>query len=428
MTACAELRLSVLGGSSPGIPVLLSALAKARRLGRLGDVEVRLHGRNQLRLERIRQYSERCGDVDYPIRVSTQLDEALDGATHILCMLRPGGMEGRAHDEALALRAGTPADEGIGIGGLSCFLRSRRLMKAIVEQCRDEAPDALFLQMTSPLGLNVAISRRAFGPRAFGVCELPMTTASAVARELSMKGFDPPPRGRCLGLNHQSWLYDFRDASGADVTRHVIRAIDTERLLEIEPQIVRDLGAIPMHYMRLYFHTSRVVESQQRRTVSRGEELEAWARRLNAAYCSGDEPDIEAVAQLLATRRMNWFDDGAVPILAASVRDIPQTMPLNLPAAAAVHGVPIDAIVETDCEISSHGIRAIPAPPLPTGPREITCQLLAFEQAVLSLPEPPSAGALAGVLELHPLARGRELRPIARELAAIEPLEHAPEI
>ena len=54
MTACAELRLGVLGGSSPGIPVLLCALAKSRRLGCLGDVEVRLHGRNRLRLERIR--------------------------------------------------------------------------------------------------------------------------------------------------------------------------------------------------------------------------------------------------------------------------------------------------------------------------------------------------------------------------------------
>ena len=425
MTACAELRLVVLGGSSPGIPVLLCALSNAQRRGELGAVEVRLHGRNRLRLERIRDYSQTQEDAGLRVRVSTGLGELLEGATHVLCMLRPGGMEGRAQDEALALRAGTPADEGIGIGGLSCFLRGRRLMSEIAGQCRDGAPDALFLQMTSPLGLNVAIARDAFGQGAVGVCELPVTTASAVSQAFSTHS-GHLPRGRCLGLNHQSWLYDFRDASGADVTREVVHAIDTERLLGIEPQIVRAMGAIPMSYMRLYFHSERVVESQQRRACSRGEELRAWSHRLDEAYCSGDAPQIAAVTGLLAERRMNWFDEGVVPALTASVQRVPRTIPLNLPCAGAAEGVPFDAIIETDCEVSSRGIRAISAPPLPEGPWEITRQLLDFERAVLALPSRASERALAEALALHPLTRGRDLRGIARELAAIEPLEFVP--
>jgi 6-phospho-beta-glucosidase len=425
VTACADLRLGILGGSSPGIPVLLAALAKSRRRGGLDAVEVRLHGRNRLRLERIRQYAESRGDIDFPIRVSTQLDEVLDGATHVLCMLRPGGMAARAQDEALAMRAATPADEGIGIGGLSCYLRGRRLMRTIVEHCMNEAPDALFIQMTSPLGLNVAIARKVFGVRAVGVCELPMTTASAVSGELRRNGFEPEPRGRCLGLNHQSWLYDFRDASGADLTCDVIRCIDVERLLGIEPQVVREMGAIPMKYMGLYFHTSRIVESQRRRACGRGEELAAWSDRLDAAYRSGDAPDIEAVSALLAERRMDWFDEGVVPVLEASVQSEPRMVPLNVPAEGAVAGVSPDAIVEIDCEISSHHIQPVPAPQLPPSPWNITRQLLAFERNVLSLPDSPSERAIAETLELHPLARGRDFRQTVRELAAIHPLEHA---
>jgi 6-phospho-beta-glucosidase len=422
VTPCADLRLSVLGGSSPGIPALLSALTRARRRGELGEVDVRLQGRNALRLERIGRYAQLCRDAEFPVRVSTRLDEALDGATHVLCMIRPGGMEGRAQDEALALRAGTPADEGIGLGGLSCYLRGRRLMKEIAEQCREQAPSALFLQMTSPLGLNVAIARQAFGAQAFGVCELPVTTASAVMDTLSAQGFDDVTRYRCLGLNHQSWLYDFRDADGEDITWDVVRAIDTEPLLGIDRDIVRDMAAIPMSYMRLYFHTSRIVESQRQRARGRGEELAAWSQRLDAAYCWGDAPDIQAVSRLLTERRMNWFEDAVVPVLAASVQTETRRMPLNLPATASVDGVRPDAIVETDCEISARGIQPIPAPPLPTGPWEITLQLLDFERAVLALRDSPSESELAEVLELHPLTRGCELRQIARELAAIEPI------
>jgi alpha-galactosidase/6-phospho-beta-glucosidase family protein len=269
--------------------------------------------------------------------------------------------------------------------------------------------------MTSPLGLNVEIARQAFGARAVGVCELPMTTANAVASELARSGFGPLPRGRCLGLNHQSWLYDFRDESGMDVTPHVVRTIDTERLLGIDPQIVCEMGAIPMNYMRLYFHTRRVIESQRRRACGRGEELQAWSDSLDAAYCSGDAPDVERVSSLLAERRMNWFDEGVVPALTASVQEEPRTLPLNVPAA--VNGV--DAIMEVDCEISSRGVRPLPAPPLPTRPWEITRELIEFERAVLSLHDVPSTESLAEILELHPLIRGHDVQYAAGELATL---------
>lgn len=416
MTAPKDLRLCVLGGSSPGVPVLLSALEKARQRSELGQVEVRLHGRDHVRLKRICEYTESHGEAGFQIHASTQLEHALDGATHILCMVRPGGMAGRAFDEALAMRAGMPADEGIGVGGLSCFLRARPVLQSLLGQCRTSAPDALFLQMTSPLGLNVAVARRIFGEHAFGVCELPMTTARAVLSALSTRGFDPLPHSRCLGLNHQSWLYDFRDSRGRDVTADVLNAIDAEPLVGIDSHIVRDAGAIPMSYLRLYLDTQRVMQAQQRRSNVRGEELASWSQELHRAYCAGETPDAKAIDALLGQRRMNWFDEGVVPVLVASLQADVQTMPLNLPAAGAVPGVPPDAIVEADCEVSCRGIRIIPAPALPPQPDRLMRRLLDFERAALSLADVPSETAIAEVLELHPLAQGCALSQIAHEL------------
>jgi 6-phospho-beta-glucosidase len=414
-------RLAVLGGSSPGAPVLLEALEASRRAGRLDDIEVRLHGRNGQRLERIQRYIELQSGPAIKVLSSTRLEDVVTGATHVLCMLRPGGMEGRAHDEALALSAGTPADEGLGVGGLACFLRGRALMREVAERCAVLAPDALFLQMTSPLGLNVAIARRAFGERALGVCELPMTTSASVSSALASQGFKRDINRRCFGLNHQSWLYAFRDESGADITQEVLQQLDAAALVGVDSDIVRQHGAIPMNYLRLYLHTPRVLAEQRAQKACRGEQLAEWSRRLDDAYCAGPGPHVDAIADLLGSRRMNWFSHGVVPVIEASLAETPRIMPLNVASAGAVEGVATEAIVEVDCLVSRHGIDPIPAPPLPPLPAELTRQLLDFEQATLDLDEHPSAEAVEAVLGLHPLTPADAGASLASALAAIRP-------
>jgi 6-phospho-beta-glucosidase len=416
-----NLRLAVLGGGGSGSPALIAALEESRRSGRLGSVEVRLYGRNGPRLDRIRRYAEAKLRSSFRIETYTQLDDALEGATHVLCMLRPGGMEGRAHDEALALRAGTPADEGIGAGGLACFLRGRALMKALAARCREKAPNALFLQMTSPLGLNVATCRAIFGRHVYGVCELPIVTAAAVSRALAKRGFNGDIRGRCFGLNHQSWLYSFRNQGGEDVTESVLRAIDVGGLLHIDSEIVWRHGALPMNYMRMYFHADRILRSQLEQGLSRGQELLIWSRRLDEAYCGGDQPDAETISKLLQARRMDWFTHAVVPFIEATVSDKLFVMPLNVAAAAVMPGISAETIVEVDCEISSRGIDPLPAPPLPPLPRKLTEHLLHFERAVLTLGAQPGSTDLADILALHPLTAAANITQLSCELAALQP-------
>ena len=175
------IRLAVLGGSGSGIPVFMAALRASQEQGRLGAIDVRLFGRNSAKLEGVTSYIERSvlsspGSKDLAVSAHLQLGEALRNATHVVCLIRAGGMSGRARDESMALAAGVPADEGLAAGGLACFLRGRTLISALAARCRSFAPSAVFLQMSSPLGLNVAITRDAFGPSTYGVCELPLVT------------------------------------------------------------------------------------------------------------------------------------------------------------------------------------------------------------------------------------------------------------
>ncbi|HEX6398088.1 MAG TPA: hypothetical protein VFZ95_11735 [Steroidobacteraceae bacterium] len=418
--------LTVLGGSSPATPVLIDALRRSQCAHRLGDIEVRLHGRNLARLEGIAGYATRrlaraaldAGRAAPALHVvaAKSLAAAFAGASDILCMVRPGGMLGRAADEAIARRAGSPADEGLGVGGLACHLRGRGVIADLAQAAARHAPRANYLQMSGPLGINVALTRRAFGGRAFGVCELPLTTAAKLARAIAPAGGSWSTHHHA-GLNHQSWLYAFRDAGGNDVSSRVLDAIPRNTALGVDTAAIRDAGAVPVHYLKMYLHTEREVAAQ-RNAESRGHALDRWARRIEDALLSGEAGDA-AVDLLLAERRMDWFDEAIVPVLEALHGESVRTMPLNVPAGDAFPGAPHDAIVEVDCEISRRGVIARAVPALPPAPATLTHRLLDYERAVLALPAVAGEARLAEVLALHPLAPRQGLRDVARALASV---------
>ncbi len=421
------LTLAVLGGSSPATPVLIDALRRSQRGGRLGEIEVRLHGRNIARLEGIAGYVTRrlAREVDAAgapaprLRVSPArtLKDAFDGATDILCMVRPGGMRGRAADEAIARRAASPADEGLGVGGLACYLRGREVIAGLAQAAARHAPRANYLQMSSPLGVNVELTRRAFGERAFGVCELPLTTAARLAKAVASTGLVWAAHHHA-GLNHQSWLYAFRDADGNDVSARVLDAIPAGAALGVDASAIRAAGAVPVHYLKMFLHTEREVAAQ-RGAESRGLTLDRWSRRIEDALTAGEAADVR-VDELLAERRMDWFDEGIVPVLEALHGESARSMPLNVPAGDSLPGAPRDAIVEVDCEVSRRGVVARAVPALPAAPAALTRRLLDYERAVLALPGDAGEAKLAEALALHPLAPQHGLRDVARELAAIE--------
>jgi 6-phospho-beta-glucosidase len=421
-----RMRLAVLGGTSSGMPAFMDALRTSQQQGHLGIIDVRLFGRDPAKLAGMHSYIEcflrsradaTCTEMS--VSAHTQLSDALEGATHVVCLVRAGGMAGRAADEALARAAGVPADEGLAVGGLACFLRGREIIRALAAQCRVSAPSAIFLQMSSPLGLNVAITRDAFGPASYGVCELPLVTRKTVLRYVASRLQRDCVSARCAGLNHQSWLYAFADRAGCDCTADVLSAIDDAALVDVEPEIIRDFGAVPVPYLRLYLHTERVL-AEQARSCLRGSALAGWSERLDRAF-RGNDASTEDIRALLAERRMNWFHEGAVPVLEAFGSDEESCVPLNVPCDGALAGIAPESIIEIDCSVSSRGALPVPAPPLPAKPLALTRQLAAYERAVLELPPVPTSNDLAEILAMHPLVPAEGILRTARALSRIRP-------
>lgn len=397
--------LTVLGASSPGTRRLLEELGRAVDQGRLARPALRLWARDP---ERLRAACE--GAPGEALR-TTDPKRALDGAEIVIVQVRPGGQAGRAADEALAVAEGVPGDEGIGPSGLSAFLRGRPAMDRLFEAIARAAPGAWVLVLTSPLGLWVGRASGVFGLRALGVCELPAVTSARV-RGLLEPALGPLTHDT-LGLNHQGWLYGWRDAQGRRRDEEVLALLPAGAIPGVDLERIRADGAIPLPYLRLYHHPEREL-ARQRAAGPRGEQLQRWQAAVEA------ERDPARRARLLAERAMSWYREGLLPVLEALEHG--GHVHLTLSTTLMLPGLPAGAVIELPCDLDPRGPRPRAVGPLPPGPDRLFRRLLAWERAVLALPALPTRAALAELLSLHPLvpAAATAERLAARILAARE--------
>ena len=207
------MKVAVLGGGGFRTPLTYTALQSVA--ARVPISQVVLHDIDRDRLERMRLVLDGLADGAAPclaVRMTTDLEEAVDGADFIWCAIRVGGLEARLVDEEVPIREGVVGQETTGPGGISFALRSLPVLLEIARVIARRAPCAWFVNFTNPVGLVVEALRPVLGERVIGVCDTPTSLCSRVAQLLD--------RSPCelwfdyFGLNHLGWLRAVLDASG----------------------------------------------------------------------------------------------------------------------------------------------------------------------------------------------------------------------
>ncbi len=149
------------------------------------------------------------GALDVPATIEPHVDRraALEGADHVISMIRVGGHEGLRRDFEIPGRHGvrqTMADT-MGIGSI---FRALCTIPALLELARDMhevAPDAWLYNYTNPMAALVwAIYSGTAHQRVVGVCMSPENTAQQLA-ELVGVPFEEIAY-IAGGINHQSWI------------------------------------------------------------------------------------------------------------------------------------------------------------------------------------------------------------------------------
>ena len=429
------LKIALLGGGGFRAPMIYAGLL---RRPHLAIDEVTLHDLDAGRLQRVAAVmagmaEERARRI--PIRTTTRIEDALEGAAFVLCAIRVGGMEGRARDERLAQDASLLGQETVGAAGILYALRTVPVMTEIATLAARAAPTAWFLNFTNPAGVVTEAVQRVLGERAIGVCDSPSALCDRVGAAL---GHDPADlRFAYAGLNHLGWLTAVRDTAGADLLPALLDAPD--RLLGTEegrlfgPEWLRAIGAIPNEYLFYYRRTRTAIETVGATGTTRGETILAQQRAFYEAPPLPPRQALERWRRVRSERERTYLqeagegvhdapggDEGGYADIALQAMDaLSGAHPATLIANVANHGalpyLPDDAVVEVPCHVSPAGVRPLVPPPLPAHARAMVETIKDVEGAILDASLHGSRDALLRAFALHPLGGGLDT---ARELAA----------
>ncbi len=419
-------RLTILGGGGFRVPLVYGALLADHAEGRV--TRVVLHDVDAGRLRAIaRVLAEQADGVpDAPrVTTTTDLDEALRGADFVFSAIRVGGLEGRAHDERVALAEGVLGQETVGAGGIAYGLRTVPVAVDIARRVARLAPDAWVINFTNPAGLVTEAMAGHLGDRVIGICDSPVGLGRRIARVLGV-----PPREAWIdyvGLNHLGWVRGLRVAGRDELPRlladpALLGSFEEGRLFGAD--WLRSLGAVPNEYLHYYYFNRETVDAYRRAERTRG----AFLRDQQTAFYAGaGDPGVSALHlwdRTRAEREATYMSENreaagagereaddlsggyekvALALMRAIARDERTALILNVRNRGTLAPLDAEAVIEVPCLVDANGAHPVSVDPLPGHATGLVCAVKAVEREVLAAARSGSRAAAVKAFALHPL-------------------------
>src|SRR6266508_3124585 len=382
------LKIAVVGGGSTYTPELVQGFAT--REDRLPVEELVLLDVDRERLEVVGGLAGRMLDRagwGGRLALTGRREEALDGAGFVVVQLRVGGQAMRRADETLPLEFGCVGQETTGPGGFAKALRTVPVVLELAEEtARRAAPGAWFVDFTNPVGI-VTQALLDHGHRAIGLCN------SAI-------GFQRRFAAHCgVAAERVDRLPELLDGQADWIAADV----------GVPADLLHTLGAVPSHYLRYYYATSRVL-GEQRRRPSRAEQVMAIERELLELY---RDPALDTKPALLERRGGAFYSEAAAALIASLHAGTGDVQVVDVRNDGALPGLPDDAVVEVPARIDAAGAWPLPLDPLAPELLGLVQQAKAYERLAVR-------AALSGDRAVAPKAV--LANPLVREWQVAVPL------
>lgn len=422
------MKLTIIGAGGFRTPVIYRAIAAGGTTTKYDDLA--LYDIDPARLERtgsvLQGIDERVGG-SLRHRMTTNLEEAVDGADVIYCAVRVGGIAGRLVDETIAIEAGIIGQETAGAGGLAFALRTVPVVTEIARVVARRAPNALFINFTNPVGLVTEALRRVLGDRVIGICDAPEDLCRRVARALGRRPedlwFD------YFGINHLGWL---RGVLHQNVDLLPGLLDDPARLESIEEgrlfgaPWIQSVGMVPNEYLYYYYHQREAFEAMRA-----GHVRAAYLADQQAAFYRASEPPGDAVdtwQKALSEREASYMDEAwegrealhdevvvgrepggygglALGLVDALNADGSIVRILNVANRSSLPFLDPDAIVEVPSVVSRGGIVPVAIGSVPIEAQALILEVRAAERAAIDAALSGSRKLAIKAMAIHPLVR-----------------------
>jgi alpha-galactosidase len=338
----------------------------------LADARIALHDVSAERLQTAEAIARRTADaLGASARIESHLDRraALDGADHVISMIRVGGHEGLTHDFHVPARHGirqTMADT-LGIGSIFRALCTIPSLLALGSDMSEVCPGAWLYTYTNPMAALVwSVYAGTPHRRVVGVCMSAQNTAEQLA-ELVGIPFDEVS-WLAAGMNHQAWLLRF-ERNGRDLHPLLDSAIerDPEGLgRRVRVEIYRRFGRFPSESSE---HNADLVPW----FLPHEDEVERFRIPIDE-YLRRSERNLDAYAEVrrkLAAGEPLGIERGpeyAPQIIHSIETGTPRTVYGNVRNTGSIENLPEDACVEVPCLVDRAGVQPTSVGSIPPGP------------------------------------------------------------
>ena len=419
------MKIALLGGGGFRTPLAYAALQSVAE--RTHVSELVLHDVAADRLERMRLVLDGLADESPggpPVRVTTDLEDAVRGVDFVWCAIRVGGLEGRLIDQRVPVREGIVGQETTGPGGICFALRSVPVLLHIARTVAREAPRAWFINFTNPVGLTTEALQQVLGSRVIGVCDTPTGLCRRVAQLMASRQcqlwFD------YFGLNHLGWLRAVLDESGDRLPRLLA---DTDRLSRLHearlfgvPRL-RQLGMIPNEYLYYFECSANAVEAVRQgrgraeyllkqqhafyaeRFTTSSQAARAWRsawRERERTYMAEATPE-DAGGGTDEHEPTEGYANVAADLLEALHGNIHRVMILNTANRGSLPFFDARAVVEVPCVVGAHGVTPVAVGEVPPAARSLMQQIKHVERLTIDAALERSAAYVVEALASHPL-------------------------
>jgi alpha-galactosidase len=291
--------------------------------------------------------------------ITAHLDRraALADADFVINIVQVGMNKATRTDFDVPARYGLRQTIGdtLGIGGIFRALRTFPVLRALAADMAELCPDALLLNYTNPMAMNVLyLSRIAPALRVTGLCHSVYWTMHDLSALVGVP-FEEVTY-LAAGVNHQAWVLRF-ERSGQSLYPLLDETIakDAGLLRRVRVDMYRRLGHYPTEtsehsseYVPWYLHHDSEIE---RLRLPVGAYLEIIEE--NTASYERTREALAAHAPLPVEGTLEY----APQVIHSVLTGTPRTIYGNVPNRGLIDNLPADSVVEVPCLTDALGVQ-----------------------------------------------------------------------
>lgn len=345
----------------------------------------------------------------FPVKVTTDRKQALDGADFVLSQFRVGGLDSRIRDEKIPLRYGAIGQETVGAGG---FAKAMRTIPVVLDLCKDierQCPDAFLINFTNPAGVVTEAASKHSKVKVIGLCNNPINMENWIAQKFEVPHSDVYVE--FVGCNHLVWgnrIY----VRGEDVTRQALEKLAGDTSMnnknipthEWPRELVLSLGAFPnpyhMYYYRHEVMLAEMLENFKAGKPTRGEEVKKVEGELFKKY---QDPTLDVKPEELSKRGGALYSEAAVRLIDSIYNDRKDIQCVDTVNRGALLDLPEDVVVEVSSTITAQGPKPVTVGRLRPQITGLLQLIKAFEALVVQAAVYGDKDAALQALTLNPL-------------------------